>query len=118
SQLACGAAAALALAMFAACGGSDTQVNTDKTPPTVVSTGPANNAIGISPGRAITVSFSEALRPLTVNELTFTVRAGTTAVPGSIDYYGTTAVFTPFQRFAYATEYTVTLSTGILDLAG
>ena len=54
----------------------------------------------------------------TITTTTFTVKAGSTAVPGTVSYSGTTATFTPTDNLAYSTPYTATVTTGAKNLAG
>lgn len=120
----------------------------DVTPPTVVSTNPANNATGVTlskvtstkpsgailkkktgvpatagaaSGRIITATFSEAMDALTISSSTFTVTGpGNTPVTGSVSYGGTgfTAMFLSASNLAPNTTYTGTITTGARDLAG
>src|SRR6185436_1679031 len=68
---------------------------TDTTAPTVSSTVPANAATGVAIGGNISAVFSEAMDPSTINTATFTLKQGTTAVPGTVSYSGGTATFDP-----------------------
>jgi len=90
----------------------------DTITPTVSSTSPANNAIGVSVGAAVTATFSEPLDAATVTTATFSVKdAANAAVAGTVTYAGTTATFAP-AALAPETTYTATLTTGIKDAAG
>ena len=91
---------------------------TDTTAPTVSSTSAANGATGAAVNASISVIFSEPMDASTINASTFTVKAGATAVPGTVSYSGTTATFTPTDNLAYSTSYTATVTTGAKDLAG
>ncbi|MDB5223961.1 MAG: hypothetical protein JWN83_2628 [Chitinophagaceae bacterium] len=90
----------------------------DVTPPTVISTDPANNATGVLLDKKVTANFSEAMDPLTINTLTYTLRQGATSVLGTVNYSGTTATFSPSSNLAGNTLYTATITTGAKDLAG
>ena len=90
----------------------------DTTAPTVTSTVPTNGATGVAIGNNITATFSEAMDPLTITDLTFTLATGGTAVPGTVTYTGVTAVFNPTSDLAVNTVYTATITTGAKDLAG
>ena len=96
----------------------------DTTPPTVVTTSPANGATGVAITSTITVTFSEDMDPATLNgTLTnFTVKrtAGLIAVPGSVSYNNATrtATFTPTLPLLPSTNYTVTITSGAEDVAG
>lgn len=88
------------------------------TAPSVTSTTPANNATGVSRNNSISIAFSEAMDPATINSSTVIVTQGTTVVPGSLTYSGTTAVFTPTDAMLALTKYTVTITTGAKTAAG
>jgi hypothetical protein len=86
--------------------------------PTVSTTTPANNATAVGRNNAITISFSAAMDPATINSSTVIVKKAGTVVPGTVTYAGTTATFTPTDAFLALTEYTVTITTGAKTLAG
>jgi hypothetical protein len=90
----------------------------DTTAPTVSSTSSANGATGVAVNTTIRAFFSEPMDASTVTATTFTVKAGSTLVPGTVSYSGTTATFTPTDNLAYSTSYTATVTTGVKDLAG
>jgi tetrahydromethanopterin S-methyltransferase subunit B len=90
----------------------------DTTPPTVLSTDPANGAIGVALNTTVEATFSEVMDPLTITTTTFTLRQGTTSISGAVTYAGTTALFRPAAPLASNTVYTAMLSTGAEDLAG
>jgi hypothetical protein len=93
----------------------------DTTPPTVVSTDPANNATGVCINKAINATFSEAMDPATINTATFTVAGPASApVTGTVAYNNASniATFTPASNLATNTPYTATITTGATDLAG
>jgi hypothetical protein len=93
----------------------------DTTPPTVVSTDPANNATGVCINKAINATFSEAMDPATINTATFTVAGPASApVTGTVSYNNASniATFTPASNLATNTPYTATITTGATDLAG
>ena len=93
-------------------------VVTDVTPPTVLSTVPANNATSIATNIHPAVTFSEAMNSTTINSTNFTLKQGSTAVAGTVAYSGTTATFTPSSALAANTVYTGTITTGAKDVAG
>jgi hypothetical protein len=112
--------ALLLVAFVAGCnGGNGTATSTDTTAPTVISTLPANAAIGIAINSNITATFSEAMNSSTITTTTFTlIKQGTTTpVPGAVTYAGTTAIFNPTSNLAAGTIYTATVTTGVKDLA-
>ena len=90
----------------------------DVTPPTVISTDPANNATGVALNKIITAIFSEGMDPSTITTTTVTLKQGTTSVSGTVTYTGTTATFRPASNLTASTTYTATITTGAKDLAG
>lgn len=86
--------------------------------PTVSSTDPLNNAIGVSTNKVITIQFSEAMTPATINANTFTVTQGGNAVAGTVAYSGTTATFTSTALLQASIAYIATVTTGAKDAAG
>ncbi|WP_420994982.1 Ig-like domain-containing protein [Cupriavidus sp. 30B13] len=99
-----------------------TGAGADTTPPTVVSTNPANLATGICTNKSVNFTFSEAMDPLTLNTATFTLTtsaAPAALLPGVVTYDvpGKVATFTPGALTA-GTSYIATITTGAKDLAG
>ncbi len=91
----------------------------DTTPPTVISTDPANGATNVSITSALVATFSEALDSATVNTATFTVKDGAnTPVSGTVVLTGETALFLPSAALAPLATFTATITTGVKDLAG
>ncbi len=90
----------------------------DTVLPTISSTNPANNAIGIAQNKVVSIIFSEAMTATTINASTFTLFQGATAVAGVVAYSGTTATFTPTADLTNGLVYTATIKTGAKDLAG
>jgi hypothetical protein len=90
------------------------------TPPAVVSVVPVGGVSGICQGAIVTATFSKAMNPATINTGTFTLAAGTTAVPGtvSLDSTDLVATFTPTNPLAVGTQYTATITTGAQDQYG
>ena len=115
-RVAAGALVTLAL-LTAACSDNSSGPPTTGVP-TVMSTGPASAATGVTRNVAITATFSEAMDPATINATTFTLTSGATAVPGVVTYAGTTATLTPASSLASGTAFTATVSTGAQDLQG
>jgi hypothetical protein len=75
----------------------------DTSLPTATSTLPSNAATGVPIGNKLTVTFSGAMDPATINTTTFTVMQGATPVSGTVAYSGVTAVFTPASNLAVNT---------------
>jgi hypothetical protein len=89
----------------------------DTTPPSVSSIDPSNQS-SVATNSTVTVTFSEAVNPATVNANTFIVSAGANNILGTISVNGTSAEFTPAAPLFGDTTYTVTLTTAIKDLTG
>jgi hypothetical protein len=95
----------------------------DTTAPTVIGTINANGATNVATNTKVGATFSEAMDPLTVTNVNFTMKATVsgTAVAGLTSYSGVNAVFTPSANLANSTNYTVTIKGGVggvKDLAG
>ncbi len=93
-----------------------TASSVDVTPPTVLSTTPANGASGVNVAGVVSATFSLNLDPATVNAGTFTV----SGLPGTVSYdqASRTATFTPRSALSFSTGYTATLSSGIRSAGG
>ncbi len=83
--------------------------------PTVVSTDPAQNAVGVLVGAVIKATFSKDMAPASISDASFTIAPG---VSGTVSYSSKTAAYTPQTSLAYATVYTATITTGAKDAAG
>jgi hypothetical protein len=91
------------------------------TPPTVISTVPANGATGVPINQALSATFSVAMTPASINSATFTLSVtGGGSVAGVVTYVaaGAVATFTPDANLASNTSYTATITTGAQNLAG
>ncbi|PKL19033.1 MAG: hypothetical protein CVV49_02815 [Spirochaetae bacterium HGW-Spirochaetae-5] len=86
----------------------------------VISVVPANGTTGIAVTSVIAVEFNDNIDMATVNSGTFSVTDGVTPVSGVFSYESQIKIvkFTPASDFASSTSYTVTLTKGILNLAG
>ena len=111
---------AAALLLTAACGdrnnpfGSGTS-NTDRTPPAVMSTVPANTGTQVGLTTPITVTFSE---PMALSSITLSAFTFSPPVTGTVSYTGNTATFTPTTALTANTTYTVTVGTSVEDRVG
>lgn len=94
-----------------------TNATPDTILPTVILTSPINLATNVYLNANITATFSEAMDPLTITAETFTLRKGTTNIPCAVTYVGTTATLNPTAALVGSTLYSVTLTTGVQDLA-
>jgi methionine-rich copper-binding protein CopC len=86
--------------------------------PSVTLTDPMNNSTGVAFNKAVVVTFSEAMDPLTINTSTFSLKQGSSVISGIVSYTGTKATFTPASNLAPNQIYTGTITTGVTNLAG
>lgn len=96
----------------------------DTTPPTVTQVNPVNLSTGQCLTQTVNATFSEAMDPLTINNVTFTVQPSGpplgAVLPGTVAYNASTliATFTGTSAFLANTSYTATVTTGVKDAAG
>jgi Bacterial Ig-like domain len=99
-----------------------TFITVDNVPPTVISVSPANGAASVAVTSPVNITFSEAMNAATITAAgNITVKTATlTNVTGTVTYNAATnvATFTPSGSLAFGTGYTVTVTTGVKDLAG
>ena len=101
-----------------------TGTTADSTAPTVTLTFPADGDTDVARNSAVTATFSEAMNPLTITAAgTFTLMKtlDSSNVPGlTVTYDPLThiAVFTPTSNLAISTQYTATITTAAMDMAG
>lgn len=95
-----------------------TGVLSDNVNPIVISTDPADGAINVALNKNVTATFSEPMNPSSLNSLTYTLKIGTTNVPGSVSYNGNNAVYIPTKNLTPSTTYTATITTGATDASG
>ena len=99
-----------------------TATGSDTTPPTVSSTTPANNATGIAVNTKVTIVFSEPMQSSTIiwQNISFRNAATNTSVNRAVGLAtdNKTCTVTPTAALAAGTKYTVTVLTGVKDLAG
>jgi hypothetical protein len=88
------------------------------TPPTVISTDPARDELGVALNKQIAATFSKPMDASTITTSTFTLIQGTTSVSGFVSYSGTTAIFAPASNLAPNIQYTATITNAVKDLAG
>jgi hypothetical protein len=86
--------------------------------PAVTSTYPSTNVTGVALNQPIEFTFSQTMDSTTINNSTFTLMQGSTNVPGTVTYSGTTAIFTPSVALMADSTYTATITTGAKSLAG
>ena len=99
----------------------------DTTAPTVSAVSPANNATGVARNVNLSVTFSEAINPSTINSTTLELRNASTnaLVAATVTYDAATrrAILNPSGNLAIQTRFTATVRGGatdprVKDLAG
>ncbi|KAB2914335.1 MAG: DUF3494 domain-containing protein [Bacteroidetes bacterium] len=90
----------------------------DSLMPMVIATDPANNAVGVPLNKTITATFNMPMDSSTIDDTTFIVRNGATAIAGSVSYNGVTASFKPISQLAANTVYTATITNSAKNKAG
>jgi hypothetical protein len=94
----------------------------DDIPPTVIATNPANNATGVPPNSAVTITFSETMDASTITSANITIRptASGTALTSTVSYdpASRVATLTPSAPLSQNVSYTVTVGTGVKDAQG
>ncbi len=92
----------------------------DTFPPMVVFTTPQLYSVEVPITTHLTATFTEPMDPLTINELTFTLKQGLTPVTGTVTYDALTytATFVPDAPLGLNLPYDATITTGAKDVAG
>jgi len=91
------------------------------TAPEIVSTVPANAAIGVPLNQAVSATFAESMNPLTITTGTFELTGpGGTTIAGTVSYDAINfiATFTPSAPLIASSNYIATVANGVTDLAG
>lgn len=91
---------------------------TDSIRPTIVSTNPVDNALGVARNKVISATFSENMSAASFNSSSFVLAQGSSAVAGSIEYSDKVARFIPNTILDASLSYTATITTDVKDLAG
>ena len=93
----------------------------DKIPPTIVGTFPADGMQGIPINASVYADFSKLMDSSTINPSTFTLKKnGKAIIFGKITLTsnGTSAILNPFIDLEPATKYTATITKEVKDVAG
>lgn len=83
----------------------------DPTASAVSTTSPLDNAINVAKNKAIKITFTAEMNDASINESTFTLKQGTTAVPGTVTYASQVATFTPAADLSANLVYKAMIST-------
>ena len=101
---------------------SFTTTTADQIPPEITDKMPGDGATYVSANSSVSVLFSEAIDPTTLDTATFTLSDGSGPLGGAVSYAPAmrTATFTPGAPLSHNTLHTVSLSPSALirDLAG
>jgi hypothetical protein len=97
--------------------------STDKSPPTVVSTLPANGATGVGLSAQIQATVSESLAAASVSSATVELRGPSGTIPANVTYddVNKRITVTPTSPLTQGTQYSLVIhggSSGITDVAG
>jgi hypothetical protein len=95
-------------------------ISADSIPPEVKSMSPADRSSGVQINSPIIATFSEPIRSSTITANSFTVKYNDTSLPGiiTVSEDKSTITFTPLPSLQSNKQHTITLTTGITDLAG
>lgn len=107
-----------AAALISCRGGGGGSAPQDTTPPSVLSTVPADNAVDVAVSATVTAAFTEPVQGSTLTPAGFIVTGPSGTVDGSVVPSGATATFTPASSLASGTTYTAKITTAVRDLAG
>lgn len=92
--------------------------SSDNISPEVLSISPADNAKDVDEDAVIRATFSEPMNESTINNSTFIVRRQGRTVSGDFSFSNNTVTFTPNRDLRENRTHTVTITTGVEDLAG
>jgi VCBS repeat-containing protein len=93
----------------------------DATTPKVMVTVPTNKVTGVAPKANIMATFSEVMKPGTINGSTFVLKAGKTKILASVyvdPKNDRRWILNPSSSLARGTTYVATVTTGAQDLTG
>ncbi|MEO7802867.1 MAG: Ig-like domain-containing protein [Ginsengibacter sp.] len=86
--------------------------------PVVVSTIAVDGATDVDLHSTLSATFSKVMDSTSINGTTFTVKQGSTLIPGLVAYSAMTATFAPANTLIANTVYTGTITRGAKDPAG
>ena len=93
-------------------------VTRDESVPNIVSVYPSDNSTDVIVSSDITVYFSEAIEPSSVNSSTVQLLNGINIVPTTFSVDSDKLTITPTDDLNQDTEYTILITTGVTDLSG
>ena len=110
--------------LISGCSGSDgkdgttTVINEDKSPPVIISTFPVNGAPAIATNTAFNITFSEAIDTSDLDDSILSLSGPEGDVSGTLTLKINSITFTPEDSLDIKQTYTLTLKSGVKDLAG
>ena len=90
----------------------------DNTPPQIISVTPANGSTNVGPNAAVTITFSKSLDANTINGQNFTLYNGFSNLGASVSRASDNKSVTLTTTLPYSKTLTLSVSTGVKDLAG
>ena len=90
----------------------------DSVAPTISSVSPADAAVDVSISGNIAATFDEEMDSATITNTSFTLKQGSTDVPGEVSYASNVATYNPTNDLALGTVYTATITVSAADMAG
>ena len=106
------------LMIFSSCSNDDDTDPVVVNPPMVTVTNPARNAVDVSRNKTISIIFSEAMDPQSINSNTFTLHQGNNRIAGEVAYANSVAILTPSSSLNANQAYTAEVTEGVKNLAG
>ena len=97
------------------CPGNGDDPRVDTTAPEIETVSPAEGSVDVSVSETVRVIFSELIDTNKITGATFVI---STSVTGSFAFSGDTVTYNPATDLNWLTEYTVSVTTGVTDLAG
>lgn len=86
--------------------------------PMVASTSPTRNETNVALNKIVEATFNMPMNSATITGSSFTLKQGTTVIPGSVSYNSNIAFFKPTSSLTANTVYTATITTAVQNLAG
>lgn len=98
--------------------GSSCLPSSDNIRPYIASFSPPDGGSDVPLNAPVSILFSEAIDPTSVTDTSFSVQYGGGSIAGSYTTNGAMVTFQPAAQWAPATLYSVTVGSGVRDLAG
>jgi len=86
--------------------------------PSVRSTSPSKGALDVALNHTVSATFSKMMDPLTISNVSFTVKLDTVTVVGTVLYVDSTVTFTPSVNFLPGKIYTANITTAVKGITG